>query len=233
MNFGNFASGLSDALVSAQGGNQAGIAAGNQINTNNLTDAIQLYRQQAQDQLAKQTQQANLGKIAADTSEANARATALNAPPPKGSVTLGPGQNLYGNNGTLLTAGPAAREDPAVAAAARNAASLAAHDTAQQNLFGQQSKQSALAQTAKEYTDAQAGLQQVEAKNPKITSPLTTKLFGGFTGSTGEFQQNESDAKSRLKAAWQAYKDAGGNPPDIPSAGLVSDPYATTPKVKP
>lgn len=83
VSFGNYLSGAASALTNAAGGNQAGIAAGNQLNQSNMMDALQLYRQQAQDQLAKQTQQANLAKIGADTSEANARASALLAPPVK------------------------------------------------------------------------------------------------------------------------------------------------------
>ena len=233
MNFANALSGAASALTNAASGNQQGIQAGNQINQGNLLDAVQLYRQQAQDQLAKQTQQANLLKIGADTDEAKARAAAIASPPPKGSVTLGPGQNLYGNNGDLLTAGPAAREDPSVARERIAAAGVAAHDTAQQNLFAQQSKQAGLAQTAKEYTDAQAGLQQVEAKKPSLAHPILTHV--PFIGSSmnDEFSTNEQTAKDRLKAAWQAYKDAGGNPPDLPSAGITSDAYTNTPKAKP
>lgn len=67
-------SGAAMPIVGAAGANQAGIAAGNQLNVNNLMDAAQLYRQQAQDALAKQTQQANIAHLGAETAAQEALA---------------------------------------------------------------------------------------------------------------------------------------------------------------
>ena len=229
MNFANALSGAASALTNAEGGTQQGIQQGNQINQGNLLDAVQLYRQQAQDQLAKQTQQANLLKIGADTDEAKARAAAIASPPPKGSVTLGPGQNLYGNNGDLLTAGPAAREDPSVARERIAAAGVAAHDAAQQSALAATSANQDRQAKAREYTDALSGYQAVSAANPAIKSPLSTKILGGFTGVPDEYAANKAQAVNRVKAAWQSYKDAGGAPSDVPELGLVSAKTATVP----
>ena len=233
MNFGNAASGLATALSTAAAGNQQGIAAGNQENTGNLLDTVKLYQQKAAQQLATQKAQSEMALQGAQKSEADARAAAIAAPPPKGSITLGPGQNAYGPDGSTLVQGPAAREDPSVVRERIAAAGVAAHDTAQQNALTATAANQDRQAKAREYTDALGGYQQVEAKNPALTSPLTTKLLGGFTGSRDAFAENETQAKARLKSAWQAYKDSGGNPPDLPSAGLVSDPYAVTPKAKP
>ena len=80
-------------LATAAGANQEGIQQGNEINTNNLLDTVKLYQQQAAAQLAKQTQQANLLKIGADTNEANARASALSAPPPRDKPEIHQGED--------------------------------------------------------------------------------------------------------------------------------------------
>jgi len=229
MGFWAAISAAANPIAGAAAANQQGIAAGNQINTSNMLDAVQLYRQQAQDALTRQTQQANLGKIGADTDEAKARAAALAAPPPKGNITLGPGQNSYGPNGQLLVQGPPVREDPAVAATNRQAAALAAQAARQDAQIAAQSGNQVRAAAAKEYTDALTGYQQVAAANPSIKAPITTGLTSWATGAKDTYNTNEAQARERVKSAWQSYKAAGGNPADMPSLGLVSPPSAGAP----
>jgi len=226
ISLGNALSGAASALTNAAGGNQAGIAQGNQISQGNMLDALQLARQQAQDQLARQSAQSRMSLEAAQANEAGARAKAVLAPPPKGSVIVGPNQQAIDTaTGQAIATGPS-RVDPAVEASTRNAASLAAHDAAQQNQIAATAKNAATQAAAKEYTDALTGYQQVEAANPSIKSPLATKLTGWATGAPEAFSANETQAKARVKAAWQAYKAAGGTPGDIPELGLVSTPGA-------
>ena len=113
MNFANMLSGAAGALTNAAAGNQQGIQQGNQINQGNLMDQLALYRQQAQDAITKQTQQANLAKIGADTEELKARTNALNNPPikQKEAYTLAPGAKLVqlgdNNQATTLAEGGA------------------------------------------------------------------------------------------------------------------------------
>lgn len=220
ISFGNYLSGAANALTNAAGGNQAGLVQGNQINQSNLLDALQLARQQAMDQLNRQKAESDIALQGAQKNEAEARTTATLNPPvrPKETVTVGPNQQAVDPaTGKVIFSGPT-KVDPAVAAANRTAETIAAQGV-------QQDKNAA----AREFTDALTNYQQTRTKNPALTAPLATKLTGWLTGAPQTFQQNENEAEARVKAAWQTYKNAGGNPADIPELGLISNPSGTTP----